>query len=143
MVRRRPLAPLMTISLLGVTCSFRASACHAGIRLTDAPVSKSTVVALRFSDVDLVGTFGAIKRLYAGTEVLPSSADLAYSVELILYSVKCTCPWHFPVGPSLTRRRPCLEDLSTAWIGALGSLFLGWAWVLKCIGDVVIIIRCN
>ena len=82
----------MTISLLGVTWSFRASACHAGIRKTDAPVSKSTVVALRLSDADLVRTLGAIKRLYAGTEVLPSVADLAYSVELMLYSDKCTRP---------------------------------------------------
>ena len=86
------------ISVLGVTCTFRASACHAGIRDTDAPVSKSTVVALRLSDTDLVGTLGAIKRLYAGTEVLPSAADLAYSVALMLYSDKCTVRDTFLLG---------------------------------------------
>ena len=107
-MRRRPSAPLITISLLGVTWSFKAAACHAGIKLTDAPVSKSTVVALRVSDLDLVGTFGAISRLYVGIEVLPSAADLAYSVELMLYSARLTLLWHFPVWPSLTHRRPCL-----------------------------------
>ena len=61
--RRRPSAPLITMSLLGVTCSFNAAACHAGIKLTEAPVSNNTVVDLRASDLDLVGTFGAISRL--------------------------------------------------------------------------------
>ena len=61
--RRRPSAPLITMSLLGVTCSFKAAACHAGIKLTEAPVSSKTVVDLRASDLDLVGTFGAINKL--------------------------------------------------------------------------------
>ena len=82
------------------------------------------MVAPRFTDADLVGTLAAINRLYAGTEVLPSAADLAYSVELMLYSDKCTRPWHFPVWPSLACHWPCLEDLKTAWTDALGSLFL-------------------
>ena len=62
------------------------------MKLTDAPVSRSTVVAPRFTDADLVGTLAAINRLYAGTEVLPSAADLAYSVELMLYSARFTLP---------------------------------------------------
>ena len=80
------------MSVQGVTWTLRVSACQAGIKLTLAPVSNNTVVALILSDTDLVGTLGAIRRLYAGTEVLPAAADLAYSVALMLYSDKYTRP---------------------------------------------------
>ena len=80
------------MSLLGVTCRFNAAACHAGIKDTEAPVSNKTVVGLRASDFDLVGTFAAIKRLYVGMDVLPSAALLANSVDDMEYSVKWTRP---------------------------------------------------
>merc|ERR1711873_60355 len=74
--RRRPSAPRITISLLGVTSSFNAAACHAGIKDTEAPVSNKTVVGLRASDFDFAGTFAAINKLYVGMDVLPSALKL-------------------------------------------------------------------
>ena len=87
-----PSAPLITISDLGVASTLRAFACHAGIRLTEAPVSKRTVVASILLQMDFGGTLWAILRLYAGTVVFLEVADLTYSVADIEYSERCTLP---------------------------------------------------
>ena len=75
-----PSAPLMIISLLGLTSIPKMFACHKGISETDAPVSKRTLVGGIVCETDLGGTFFETSKSYEGIELFSEDADMLYSV---------------------------------------------------------------
>ena len=113
-----PSAPLMTISLLGLTSISKRFACHKGISDTDAPVSKRTLVGGIVCETDLGGTFFETSKSYEGIELFSEDAD-------ILYSVRQIRPWVF-LGGGILGSLPTLARLSPdGWNWAIGELPLG------------------
>ena len=64
------------MSLLGFTSKLSLAACQAGIKETDAPMSRRTFVGGISFETDLEGTFLDMSRLYAGTELSTDSAAI-------------------------------------------------------------------